>query len=353
MLILLLFLFNLLCASDSDDENSSRNRSLIVLTDDRLQSHINGLLHLLDDAERIEHTTNVPRGLYSRDFTQILRDYRSLSSEEASEVRGSFIARWNESLTPLFANLSPASIQREAIPYINSFIHETAQQLVQQPAVNSLLRQLDEGMLFEFDQEGIQNILSNNQDIYEGTPVRTSLSQELFDESPLAPNEDLVIEGLLMNAAMNIFATPQHGQMQRIHQLQQLLNQNQPVLPEEPLAPNDDLVIPVIPGLARVVVAGLATPPQRQALRRLLPGSPLVIPVPQEVVQRLVSPQGAQAPLPQTGIVRQREETEAERRQQEPNARRRRLDLDTPPADQFQFHRRDDENGPDGGGVPA
>jgi hypothetical protein len=112
-----------------------------------------------------------------------------------------------------------------------------------------------------------------------------------------------------------------------------------------PLQANEEFQGEGLPGAG----AALVTPENisQAARRRLFETSPLVREIQEEIAQ---NPQEFTTPPTNAGQPRTAEQAGLARRVQVRNVRRR-LDLDAP-VHQLQYHR-DDENGPDGGGVPV
>jgi hypothetical protein len=250
------------------------------------------MLHLLDDAERMGRNTNIFPLFSSRDFDQRLREYQTLPQENAAGVRNLFIERWNQQLVPLLSNLSSAQIQ-EAIPMIHAFIEQTVHEVVSQVVEDDINNFLEEGT-FEVNDD-LRDFIAQADD-YQGTPGTPHESPiiipiENSPHLPLPANENVIIAGLFQN-------------------------------PQEANTP---------PVIARVV-------------RHLLPGSPL-----RQEVQP--NPQGFTTPQTNAGQPRTAEQAGLEEGRAQGRNVRRRLDLDAP-VHQLQYHH-DDENGPDGGGVPV
>jgi hypothetical protein len=243
------------------------------------------MLHLLDDAERMGRDTNTFPLFGRSGFDERLREYQTLSQENAAEVRDLFIERWNQQLVPLLSDLPSAQIQ-EAIPMIHAFIERTVHDAVSQVVEDDINDFLNG--TFEIN-DGLHNFIAQGGDVYQGTP-RTP------QENPIAPIENS---------------------------------------PHSPLPASENLVIA---GLPRQPQGDTTPPAPVRVVRHLVQGSPLI----QEVNQN-------------EGQDRRRTAEEAELPDQGPASQRRRLDTRGDNHQQnLQFRRdHDDQNGPNGGGVPV
>ncbi len=346
VVLLLLCLFTQIHATGIE-ENQGRIVTRVLPTDEEdvrlgVAGSLNAMLQARDQNPYLD--------LYGPMVNVLLEEFRNAGHQRRSDLVNMIVGAYNR-IVPELADrgvIMPPVNQLHLAPEIDTDqFRDFTLRIQGQP-----LSPLDELVLGVFDEQEVfdQDELEDDlTPVFHGTPLALGeMPQVLYNspyrqvgqveqgnQSPLAPNEDLDMQALLMNAALNVFGPAQQqvqnanrnleniieDQARALHQLQELLAQYQPA---DRRVGN--------PGANVLNV----TPPQ--AARRLFPGSPLRQEVPQNT------------PEAQEDRRRQAEDSP----EGQPPRQRRRLNLEDEPVNQLPFHRNhDDENGPDGGGLPA